>query len=59
MASEAGNRAGEEVASSEAHRTLCHCGARSEGHIKSVLDASLLHHHNDATYTDDHGHSCL
>lgn len=43
MALEAGNRAGEEVASSEAHRTLCQSGSRSEGPTKSLLDASLLH----------------
>lgn len=36
VALEAGNRA-------EAHRTLCHSGSRSEGPIKSLLDASRLH----------------
>lgn len=43
VAPEAGNRAGEEVASSEAHRTLCQSGSRSEERVKSVLDASLVH----------------
>lgn len=36
------NRAGEEVAGSEACRTLCQSGSKSEGHVKSVLDASLV-----------------
>lgn len=43
VALEAGNRAEEEVASSEAHGNLCHSGSRSEGPIMSLLDASRLH----------------